>query len=93
MLPRMILGAMLGYLVVWSGSLWTAIVAHMFNNTIAILLFYKFGDTATPVSDDVGSQWSVYIMSGSLFVLFIYWFRKWSRWEEIRAGYLGIGEH
>ena len=31
-LPRFLLGAMLGYLFYWTGSLWLPIVAHFLNN-------------------------------------------------------------
>lgn len=39
-LPRLVLGAMLGYLVVWTGSMWPAIIAHMTNNAIALAAYY-----------------------------------------------------
>lgn len=35
--PRVLLGAYFGYLLVWSGSLWTAIAAHMTNNALAVV--------------------------------------------------------
>lgn len=42
-LPRMVLGAGLGYLVYYSGSLWPAILAHFLNNAMAICLAAWFG--------------------------------------------------
>jgi membrane protease YdiL (CAAX protease family) len=39
-LPRLLLGAMLGYLVLYSGSLWSCIIAHTFNNTLVVILSY-----------------------------------------------------
>ncbi len=36
LLPRTLLGAMFGYLTVWSGSLWTAVVCHALNNGLAV---------------------------------------------------------
>ena len=38
--PRVILGALFGYLYVWTGNIWIPISAHTFNNTIAVLLFH-----------------------------------------------------
>jgi membrane protease YdiL (CAAX protease family) len=38
--PRMIMGAFLGYLYLWSGSLWPSMLAHFVNNGIATLLFW-----------------------------------------------------
>jgi uncharacterized protein len=42
-LPRLLLGAMLGYLVWWSGSLWPAIWTHFANNLMAILIYRYMG--------------------------------------------------
>lgn len=39
-LPRLVLGAVLGYLFYYSGNLWIPIVAHFFNNAIVILMMY-----------------------------------------------------
>lgn len=36
-IPRMILGAYLGYLFYWSGSLWLPIVAHFMHNSLSII--------------------------------------------------------
>ena len=39
-IPRMLLGALMGYLMVWSGSLWYPIVAHFVNNaTVVVVVF------------------------------------------------------
>ena len=38
--PRMLLGAMFGYVFVWSGSLWLPIVMHFTNNGLAVILYY-----------------------------------------------------
>ncbi len=35
--PRLIIGAFFGYLAYWSGSLWTAIIAHALNNSTVII--------------------------------------------------------
>lgn len=39
-LPRMFLGAILGYLFLWSGSLWLPIIAHFFNNAFQVCTYY-----------------------------------------------------
>lgn len=38
--PRMLLGAFFGYLAWWSGSLWFAVAAHVFNNSIAFIAIW-----------------------------------------------------
>ena len=44
--PRMLMGAMFGYILVWSGSLWLPIVMHFTNNGLAVLVYYLTGDNA-----------------------------------------------
>jgi uncharacterized protein len=39
-IPRLLLGGMFGYLLVWSGSLWLPIIAHFINNAAAVILLY-----------------------------------------------------
>ncbi len=38
--PRLLLGAFFGYLLVWSGSLWLPILAHFINNALAVIFYY-----------------------------------------------------
>ncbi|MCU0392976.1 MAG: CPBP family intramembrane metalloprotease [Thermoflexibacter sp.] len=40
--PRMLLGAIFGYLYVWSGSLWYPILAHFTNNGFTVLMMYLY---------------------------------------------------
>lgn len=40
LVPRMVLGAIFGYMYVWSGNLWYPIIAHATNNGISVLLIY-----------------------------------------------------
>jgi CAAX protease family protein len=44
-LPRMILGIMLGYIYVWTGSIWLAMLGHFINNglDVTLLYFYQIG--------------------------------------------------
>jgi membrane protease YdiL (CAAX protease family) len=37
---RLVLGMILGYLFVWSGSLWVPIIVHFFNNAMAVILSF-----------------------------------------------------
>lgn len=38
--PRILLGAWLGYLLVWTGEVWTPIIAHALNNGSIVLVTY-----------------------------------------------------
>lgn len=40
LLPRFLLGILLGYLFYWSGSLWLPVIAHFANNAMAVLVYY-----------------------------------------------------
>ncbi len=41
---RMILGALLGYLYYFSGSIWVAVFAHFVNNAVQVLVSYFWAD-------------------------------------------------
>lgn len=47
--PRMLLGALLGYIFLWSGNLWIPVIVHTLNNALSVALYYKFH--STPVYD------------------------------------------
>ena len=38
--PRMLMGALFGYMLVWTGSLWIPILMHFTNNAMAVLLYF-----------------------------------------------------
>ncbi len=38
--PRMLMGAMFGYMLVWTGSLWVPMLMHFTNNATAVLSYY-----------------------------------------------------
>jgi len=38
--PRMLLGAWFGYLMLWSGEVWTPIIAHSLNNSIVVVMTF-----------------------------------------------------
>ncbi|TDE13333.1 CPBP family intramembrane glutamic endopeptidase [Dyadobacter psychrotolerans] len=41
-LPRMLLGAVFGYLYYWTGSLWIAVFAHFINNGFVLVMVYLY---------------------------------------------------
>lgn len=55
---RMFMGVILGYMFVWSGSLWVPIAMHFTNNSFAVIAYYFFGETAengTNYADTIGA--------------------------------------
>ena len=49
-LPRLWLGAILGYLFYWTGSLWAPIAAHFANNASQVLLIYLYNQHVTELN-------------------------------------------
>lgn len=52
--PRMLMGAMFGYLFVWAGTLWIPVVMHFTNNGLAVVAFYIFG-SENSYADTIGA--------------------------------------
>ena len=74
-LPRFCLGAALGYLFLFSGSIWASIVAHFVNNALAVLLFFlTFNGYLTFDMDALGTQntWWLGFFSLTLVCLIFY---------------------
>ncbi len=60
--PRMLLGALFGYMLLWSGSLWLPILAHFTNNCMSVLLynfFYMQGKNVDEI-DAFGTEGTVW---------------------------------
>jgi hypothetical protein len=70
-IPRMLLGVLFGYLLVWSGTLWLPIAAHFINNGVATVAMYLIDKgTIKPEIESIGStSGSYYIAIVSLFIL------------------------
>lgn len=79
-LPRMLLGAWLGYLLYWTGSLWVPIVAHFTNNAISVVLVFAANRSWIPESFGdsfgTGSQWWMSLISAVLLALIAYCLRN-----------------
>lgn len=51
--PRMLLGALFGYLLCWTGSIYVPMLAHCTNNSLAVICYYFInGSTINPDSID-----------------------------------------
>ena len=80
LVPRMLLGALFGYLYVWSGSLWYAIIAHMANNGIAVIITYA---TTTNLDETENVPVVYSALALVVFVALIVFFRKLSMSKSI----------
>lgn len=90
-IPRMLLGALLGYLLIWTGSIWAPILAHFTNNFMAILASY-YVQHNTELTEEMFEQQtntlSVTLIGLVLFTGILWYFWKNSKWEEIKVEYL-----
>lgn len=75
--PRLLLGALLGYLYHWSGNLWVPIITHFFNNALVLTAFYmkslgkiemNIDETSAPLSLVAGCAVAVFAL--------LYFFKK-----------------
>ncbi len=76
--PRMILGALFGYMLFWSGNLWIPVIAHFFNNLLAVSVFYLNNDFSQNIENiGVGDNNYLYIViSLVLFSVLLLYFYK-----------------
>lgn len=77
--PRMLLGALFGYLYYWSGNLLVPIFAHLMNNGLTLILLYMYQHGA--IEFDIESETSVpftnIIFSLVLVVALIFYFKRY----------------
>ena len=60
-IPRMLMGAMFGYIFVWTGSLWIPVTMHFTNNCIAVLAYQLAPKNADTFG--AGNTWWVGVIS------------------------------
>jgi len=74
-LPRFLLGVLLGYMFVWSGSLWVPILVHFINNGTAVLVVFIANRTGrTAELEDIGATSNAYyIIISALMLIILTW--------------------
>jgi membrane protease YdiL (CAAX protease family) len=79
-IPRMILGGILGYLFVWSKSLWAPILAHFANNALALILLFLVARNNIPEQADTfepqGTDLILLLVSTGAVIFLLYLFKK-----------------
>ncbi len=62
-IPRLVLGVILGYLYYFSRNLWVPIITHLFNNGIAVIIYFlNFNKIMSTDIDKLGSEGNDYIL-------------------------------
>ncbi len=90
-IPRMFLGVLFGYLLVWTGSIWIPITAHFVNNASAVLFYYLFSnDMVNEELETIGAAESdMYYVIASMAGMFIFLFLIY-RYQKIRSNYRSL---
>ncbi len=72
-LPRFLLGLVLGYLFVWTRSIWVPVIVHFFNNGIAVYAGWLFarGEIASS-ADSFGDTVNPYFIAGSFMLTLLF---------------------
>jgi membrane protease YdiL (CAAX protease family) len=75
-LPRVFLGAIFGYFVAYSGSIWTGVWGHFLNNGSAVVITYLYNQKIVKLNPDDQHVFNLWAYTFSLiivlFLLFIY---------------------
>ena len=86
--PRMLLGVLFGYLLVWSGSMWLPIVAHFFNNGFAVVAMYLIDkNVLNPGVEEIGATSNSYyaaFLSLALVFLLMFLIKKENKGNELQ---------
>ena len=75
---------MLGYVYVWSGSLWTSIFAHFVNNGVLVLCTYLEQQNKLPqkIEEVGGGEGELSYVIGSALVASLLLFLVWQKRKE-----------
>ena len=74
-IPRMLIGAALGYLYYYTGSLWAPIIAHFINNAVAVVAAFLIYNGYSSIDFDLigtGDTWYLSVASVALCVALLF---------------------
>ena len=79
-LPRMLLGAMFGYLYHWSGNLLVPMFAHFVNNGFSVLMLYLYqqGIIMVDLEKETSAPWPAIIAFAFITAGLLFYFKKYS---------------
>lgn len=71
LLPRMVMGILFGYLLIWSKSLWVPIIAHLVNNGLAVFAKYSISKGNLPQEIETVGANDNFFIPGILSIIFV----------------------
>lgn len=76
--PRMLLGALFGYIYLWSTNFWMPVIAHFTNNAFSVIMMYLYqtGKIDIEVESVEAAPWPMVLVSTAVFVAAMVYFRK-----------------
>ncbi|WP_299584017.1 CPBP family intramembrane glutamic endopeptidase [uncultured Sunxiuqinia sp.] len=80
--PRLVLGALFGYLLIYSGSMWLPILAHFMNNALGVLALHaektgsKTMESLNSYGDSMSTSVVMAVLSLALTIALVYILRK-----------------
>ncbi len=88
-IPRVLLGALFGYLLVWSGTMWLPVLGHFLNNALAVVAMFMInnGMISEQVEEYGSTENSYYaaILSLLVVVFFLWQLKRQNAGNEIIA--------
>jgi uncharacterized protein len=78
-IPRMLMGALLGYLFLWTGNIWVPVAAHFTNNAAAVIYYFFRGKGGITIDlENTGKSETYFIGIISLVVVavLVFYFRR-----------------
>ena len=84
--PRMILGAVLGYLFYYTKNIWVSIAAHFFNNASQVIAYQAFKEKKTELDlEKIDVPWSAGLLSLAIVIGLIYYLRASNKEEKFTS--------
>ncbi len=84
--PRLLLGALMGYLFYWSGSLWSSIAAHFINNAVTVIATFLINTGRLDRNIAEESSWQSALIAIPFVILFMAAFLRLSKNKRIPDG-------
>jgi hypothetical protein len=74
LIPRFILGVLLGYIFYWSSSLWIPIIAHFVNNAQVLIISYVYKDiNNSMLSTNIDVASGLFSFFGASLLLYVFY--------------------